>query len=323
MSVTHVPCRMRRAFSLPDLFWLLFMILLLAAILLPSLARARELAKRAVCAANLRGMAQGMHIYANDNDDWFPHHYYEPTYDTGKRPPEHGVRWVGTMGSNEFLTVMERTSPTRSPTRNHPSRSLFLLYIGGNMDRRGFVCPSSADIVDDMRNCVDDTVRAAQPGVSRFDFLGYHCLSYGYQLPYGPSARPHRSLDPRVAIAADKGPYYEPDGPGLPRSGTIRDRRSGVDAPREWSDREATAIVQIPTQHWREWNSRNHRGEGQNVAFVDSHVAFVKRPIAGVQHDNIYTLQSNFDRHACLIGMVPGADEPRGPLTNTDSFLVP
>lgn len=41
-------------------------------ILLPSLSRARELAKRAVSSANLRGIGQACHIYANDNKDKFP-----------------------------------------------------------------------------------------------------------------------------------------------------------------------------------------------------------------------------------------------------------
>jgi len=45
---------------------------LAVSILLPSLARARELAKRAVSAANLRGIGQGCHIYANDQDGKFP-----------------------------------------------------------------------------------------------------------------------------------------------------------------------------------------------------------------------------------------------------------
>jgi prepilin-type processing-associated H-X9-DG protein len=51
---------------------LLLVIPLQLAILLPSLSRARELAKRAVCSANLRGIGQSCHIYANDNEEWFP-----------------------------------------------------------------------------------------------------------------------------------------------------------------------------------------------------------------------------------------------------------
>lgn len=41
-------------------------------VLLPSLFRARELAKRAVSRANLRGIGQACYIYANDHNDQFP-----------------------------------------------------------------------------------------------------------------------------------------------------------------------------------------------------------------------------------------------------------
>lgn len=50
---------------------------LLISILLPSLARARELAKRAVSGSNLRGLAMGCHIYAADHDEAFPPHLEE------------------------------------------------------------------------------------------------------------------------------------------------------------------------------------------------------------------------------------------------------
>lgn len=47
------------------------------AILLPSLSRARELSKRTVCAANLRGIGQAMYIYAIDHDNRFPKDFKE------------------------------------------------------------------------------------------------------------------------------------------------------------------------------------------------------------------------------------------------------
>jgi len=50
---------------------------LLLTILLPSLARAREQAKRAVSMANLRGIGQAMHIYANDHQGRFPKSFDE------------------------------------------------------------------------------------------------------------------------------------------------------------------------------------------------------------------------------------------------------
>ncbi len=41
-------------------------------ILLPSLSRAREIAKRSVSQSNLKGIGMGCHVYANDNADKFP-----------------------------------------------------------------------------------------------------------------------------------------------------------------------------------------------------------------------------------------------------------
>jgi len=98
-----------------------------------------------------------------------------------------------------------------------------------------------------------------------------------------------------------------------------------VDAPQAWSSQSADEIRRISAAQWRPYNSRSHaKGEGQNVLFVDSHVDFMKRPIVGVHYDNIYTLQNSLtDRRAVLIGIVPDADQAFGPLTNTDSFIVP
>src|SRR5262249_40056751 len=106
-----IRCRrvVRRAFvgSITDLIWFLLILFLLVVILLPSLSRSRELAKRAVCAANERGLGQGMHIYSNDNTEWFPHHYYSANFGGTEDAPEHGVTWVGTMGSHDFLHISQ------------------------------------------------------------------------------------------------------------------------------------------------------------------------------------------------------------------------
>ena len=326
MSTAHpIHTGLRRsAFSLPELAWLLAILVLLLAILLPSLSRARELAKRAVCSANMRGLGQGMHIYANENEEWFPHHCYaEPPKVSTSIPPEHSVRWVGTMGSNDFLRVSQATSATRSPDRNHPSRSLFLFVISGMCSPKQFVCPSSRDTEDPLRNVVDGRSVASRPGVDRFDFNGYNNLSYGYQLPFGRRAKPRNGLDCRAAVAADKGPYYAPGGEGLPGSGTVRDKRSIVDVPSEWQTRRPEDLLSVRNEEWRKYNSRNHAGEGQDVLFVDGHVEFVKRPIVGVNYDNIYTLQASYTLSDSLIGMVPDPEQRLGPLTNTDSFIVP
>ena len=59
----------KKAFTLVELLVVISIIAMLMAILLPSLGRAREQAERTVCMANLRSIGQGLHTYANDNDD--------------------------------------------------------------------------------------------------------------------------------------------------------------------------------------------------------------------------------------------------------------
>ena len=54
-------------------------IAMLLAIMMPSLKMAKEVAKRAICANNLKGLGQGVFIYANENDDFLPESAYDKT----------------------------------------------------------------------------------------------------------------------------------------------------------------------------------------------------------------------------------------------------
>ena len=190
--------RKTKAFTLIELLVVVAIIALLISILLPSLARAREIAKRAVCSANLKGIGTGLKVYANDNYDWYPIAPFEAMATSDEN--QTAVSFIGNMGL-DFTTTME------DPVDNvHPSRSLFMLVVDGTCTAKQFLCPSAGDAEDDLRNKYGTTIIAAQPGVNRFDFKGYPYVSYGYQLPFG-RGKPNENLDPRMAISADKGPY--------------------------------------------------------------------------------------------------------------------
>ena len=62
----------RRAFTLIELLVVVAIIALLIAILLPSLGRAREQAKTALCASNLRQIGQIVNLFATENDNRGP-----------------------------------------------------------------------------------------------------------------------------------------------------------------------------------------------------------------------------------------------------------
>jgi prepilin-type N-terminal cleavage/methylation domain-containing protein/prepilin-type processing-associated H-X9-DG protein len=62
----------RRGFTLIELLVVIAIIALLAAILLPVFARARENARRASCQSNLRQMGMGLLQYVQDYDEYLP-----------------------------------------------------------------------------------------------------------------------------------------------------------------------------------------------------------------------------------------------------------
>lgn len=291
----------RRAFTFLDFMMggmvaLVFFILLLAVILLPSLARARELSKRTVCAANLKGTANGFLTYAVANLDEFPipAHLEAEQDEIGRVRYAPGKVGVGRGRAND-PTAGESTPES---TEVSTTRAFWYLVRSGASSPRSFICPSSNDMPNN-----EDHPQAF------WDFRSYSEVSYGYQVPFGKLGRPGSDVHEDMALAADKGPYGaaleagKPD-PGVPTA-------TSMSSPREW----------------RPWNSPNHGSEGQNVIYSDGHVNFVMTPLAGTDKDNIYTRWSRADAGtdenelARVQGTPPTGIET--PWSDTDSLIYP
>ncbi len=85
--------RLRRGFTLIELLVVIAIIAILAAILFPVFARAREAARSTTCKSNLRQLGIAVQMYVQDNDgQYFQHWYLAPTYwfgrvDSSTTPP--------------------------------------------------------------------------------------------------------------------------------------------------------------------------------------------------------------------------------------------
>ena len=263
-------------FTLIELLVVVAIIALLISILLPSLSRARELSKRLVCASNLSGMGKACKIYAspmvNPEEVW-----PIPAFNLNARktatPAGTGIDYAMKVGGTWGPITPNATTPNRSTvsdpaaTALSPTRALWMLVRAGDVQVKQLVCPSGADNPD-----------PAEQIDSYYDFESDSNVSYGYQVPFGPNqTRPSENVDSRMGLMADKGPYYTAS-PVVPSSTQNLDDNS---APADW----------------KQFNSPNHggrgAGEGQNVLYQDGHATFERKPIVGVDQDNIYTNMQN------------------------------
>ncbi len=108
--------KQRKGFTLIELLVVIAIIALLISILLPSLNRARAMAKSTVCMSNLRQLSHGWHVYADENRDISvpgrmaklsggsknPDNWYKVGNGLKYRP-----RWIATMGKQVGLFAFD------------------------------------------------------------------------------------------------------------------------------------------------------------------------------------------------------------------------
>lgn len=99
--------RLARAFTLIELLIVVASIAILVAMLLPSLQKAKEKGKQAVCMNNLRQIYNGFVFYASDNDDKIPPVGTPYNYLYGTR----GESWHHWIGKSGYWGTGDNTPP--------------------------------------------------------------------------------------------------------------------------------------------------------------------------------------------------------------------
>lgn len=317
-----------KAFTLIELLVVIAIIALLISILLPSLSKARELAKRTVCATNLGGNGKSIAMYASTYRGNFP------TYTKARvraTPGANGVTAVAfspiTTSNDVVIPMFDYNSLSAVPAGGSgmsaaggagpgPHRWQAIAVQGGSGDTAKVRCP---DMLTSYAFPTRELFLLVKGNFSQAN--QYACPSTGHEAdPLWGDKRGHTQVNSELGLNAETaivpqsqlwdfvGPDYldygymwghDIDGEALteqmdPGNPVMADsnpyfRRLVNNELLIGADGKSPGSNGVIVNKKMGDNSPNHLQEGQNVLFGDMHAAFFDHPTVGIGTDNIYT----------------------------------
>ena len=257
----------RKGFTLVELLVVIAIIALLMGILMPALARVRQIAFRMVCGTNLSGIGKAMLIYANDYEDELP------------RSGGRGAQWTNSIPNWQALSRYAAYGLDNTGGGGNVSISscFYLLVKYSEVTPKSFVCKSDAG-TSVFKLSAYQNIPVDFEEIDAWDFgppqdTVKHC-SYTYHMPFGLYALT-TSSEPGMAVASDRNPW--------------------IDCPAAAAEDFSRFVPDIPprfngtAEQAKRGNSPSHQKDGQQVLFMDIHVEFAKRAYCAIEDDNIYT----------------------------------
>ena len=281
----------RKGFTLVELLVVIAIIALLMGVLMPALARVRQIAYRMVCGTNLSGIHKAMLIYSNDNQEEYPR--------AGGAQSE----W-GTTGKIKIWYSQTGKHYGRRPSQVTITSSFYLLIKYADVTAKQFVCKGDVGTkifkLSDARPGVlppevDDIIQVWDFGdkqdMQTSLVAGQYC-TYSYHMPYNDKGKSPKTpgfpilpqSNPASPLCADRNPYLDKNArPWLEGSDCRGD--TNEDGPTWHTDEDGD---QYYFDEDKTGNSACHQREGQNVLFNGGHVTFAKYPNVGISNDNIW-----------------------------------
>ena len=237
--------RRRRGFTLVELLVVIAIISLLMAILLPSLGRAREMARQAQCMSNLRCIGTSITLYEHDFNAmppslWIPQAQRWDQYED-KPVPKSTFRRLYYTQSWDSTDVSQFNKNDNLSQQGCVMQNWWLLVYHRAVSEEHFHCPS-----DTLWQRVDRTAHKTR----EYGWFDEHNVSYGLQ----PTHKPDDGSDDRkflafLGAAGQSG--------GVPVAG---DRPPTVAI----GTRETSGGNVVDENKWRQY-SANHRQDGTTV----------------------------------------------------------
>jgi prepilin-type N-terminal cleavage/methylation domain-containing protein len=287
----------RKGFTLVELLVVIAIIALLMGILMPALARVRQLAFRMTCGTNLSGIGKAMLLYSNDYQDELPRAGGRnttwgmvPQWDSASRFTAYGLAADGSGGT---ATI---------------SSCFYLLIKYTEVTPKSFVCKGDAGTTEFKLSDLSTAMSSNFELIDAWDFgpvgESYKHCSYSYHIPFGLYALTVSS-EPGFAVAADRNPFLKSPAADAKTLGTFKPDLTGYGGTSDQA-KESNAIA--------------HQLDGQNVMFLDTHVAFEKRAYCSIEDDNIYLISTDTTKGS-PIGTIP-IPPTVTPMNRKDSVLV-